>query len=138
MTEELMDITKIMTGHDSAVTADPEIASILNQKRRNSPLGFEAVKKLMEALQPGMARQANLEQYKEGWRLRFSLYDDTGTAQRKSIVIEDISIMEWVREFLTKSRQKRSDYMRDLRLQELFKSLEGSRACTQEFTVIDA
>lgn len=117
-----MNINQIRAEEDGKILAIPEVAEILDRKRRNTPLCFDAVKKLVEALQPGMARQANLERYGGGWRLRFSLYGGDGVPRRKSIVIEDVAAMTWVRDFLAQSRLKRGEHMAKLRIQKLYKS----------------
>jgi hypothetical protein len=110
---------EIMAEEDKKMLADKEVAMLLASKRRNIPLGFAEVKKLVQALQLGMARQANLEKYASLWRLRFSLFDASGGKRRRSIVIEDAETMEWVRDFLAEARPKRSQYRSDLDFQAI-------------------
>lgn len=103
---------------DSGLFDNAEIAEILTPKRRNKPLRFAAVKKLVEALRPGRERQANLERYGLYWRLRFSLRNGDGMYSRKSIVIEDVLTAEWVREYLHHARSERRAFKQELTVRE--------------------
>lgn len=122
-----MKFDKLQSDDDSKTLADPVIAEFFGQKRRNIPLEFTEVKNLIQALHPGMARQANLERYADKWRLRFSLYDEGGGARRRSIIIKDAATMEWVRDFLDQARKKRKDYKHELWLQRFNKRREDVR-----------
>lgn len=99
---------------DAEVVALPEVARLLKVKRRNMPMRFADVKTLTEALQPGMARSANLERYGNAWRLRFTLRLDGGIRTRRSILIYDILTMKWVRDYIAWARSKRREYKSEL------------------------
>jgi Site-specific recombinase XerD len=90
--------------------AIPEVAELLSVKRRNTPLGLAEVKALVEALQPGMAVAANLEHYGPVWRLRFTLRLNEGKPVRRSVVISDASVVEWVGRYVRWARSKRQEY----------------------------
>lgn len=114
-----MNRDKLGKEEDKKLLGDQEIAAILSSRRRKTPLSFAEVEKLVYALRLGMARRANLENYAGFWRLRFVVFDAAGIRRRRSIVIEDPSIMGWVREYLAESRRKRSKYNRALWLGKL-------------------
>ena len=117
-----MNLDTIEGMDDAALLDDPEIAEILVPRRRSRPLRFTQVRKLVETLGMGRTRHTNIETYGGGvwrrWRLRFSLRDGKGGVQRKSIVIENALIADWVREYLAEARKGRSAYRFELREKE--------------------
>lgn len=108
----------VIPNDDASLLDDQDIAEILTPKRRRAPLRFAAVKKLVYALKPGTERQANLERYGLYWRLRFSLRGEGGEYSRKSIVIEDVLTMEWVRDYLHQARIERIEFKNRLAIEE--------------------
>lgn len=117
-----MNLDTIEGVDDAALLNDPEIAEILTTRRRGRPLRFAQVRKLVEWLQMGHKRHANLEANGTGhwgrWKLRFSLRDDKGGIKRKSIVIDDALVADWVRDYLAQARKERSAYRAELQKQE--------------------
>lgn len=95
---------------DEEILAIPEVLRLLNVARRKQVLKFTEIKTLVKALQPGMARSANLERYGEFWRLRFVLRLNGGTRIRKSIVVSDSLDMAWVADYIKWARSKRREY----------------------------
>ncbi|MCD7896484.1 MAG: hypothetical protein LUG50_07375 [Planctomycetaceae bacterium] len=99
---------------DDEIFALPDVARLMTPKRRNRPMKFPEVKTLVEALQPGMARAANLECYGQFWRLRFLLRVNGSRCVRRSILIDDALTMEWVRDYIDWGRSKRREYKADV------------------------
>lgn len=95
---------------DEEILAIPEVAQLLDAKRRNTPLTFAELKTLVKALQPGMARPANLERFGEFWRLRFTLQPEMGRCIRRSVVIDDPLVKDWVADYIDWARSKRRKY----------------------------
>lgn len=107
-----------ITHNDGSLFDDPDIAEALASKRRNRPLSFTIIKKLVQALKPGMERQANLERYGQHWRLRFSLRSGDGKYTRRSIVIEDVLTAGWVRDYLQHARGERQAFKHEMAVKE--------------------
>lgn len=95
---------------DDEIVALPEVAPLFDVKRHNTPMTFAQIKTLVKALQPGMARAANLERYGHVWRLRFALRLDGSKRVRRSILIADAETLMWVREYFDWARSKRQEY----------------------------
>ncbi len=124
-----MNLDTVKSADDAVLLNDPEIAEILKPRRRSRPIRFAQVRKLVETLRMGTERHANLEVYGTGvwgcWRLRFSLRNGKGGITRKSIVIENALIADWVREYLAEARKERPAYRAELQEEELRKKWQG-------------
>lgn len=93
---------------------NPELAEILRSKRRNVPLGIREVMKLVKTLELGRARHANIEKYRDQWRLRFSMRDGKGGYTRKGIVIADSDAKSQVEHYLREARLARGKFKYEL------------------------
>ena len=83
-----------------------ELARHLPPAKRHAFLDAETVRRLVTALEPGLKAPANLERYRDGWRLRITL-NRTGPAGgvvRRSVTLPDDETAAWVREYLAKAR----------------------------------
>lgn len=106
-----MSLEKVRAAEDRNILSNPEIAMMIGAKCRKTPLDFDQVKTLVLALLPGKARQANLERYDGGWRLRFSIFDADGVKRRKSVILGDADTALWVKDFLAGARKERTAYI---------------------------
>ena len=84
---------------------DGELARHLPPAKRHAYLDPDAVRRLVEALKPGLNAAANLEKYRGGWKLRITLSKPTGGVVRRSITLPDCDrTVAWVRERLAQAR----------------------------------
>jgi len=93
---------------------DEELARHLPPERRHAYLDADAVRRLVEAVRPGLLVAANLERYKDGWRLRITLNRSIGGVTRRSVTLPDDDTASWVREHLMQARaewrEQRADH----------------------------
>ncbi len=111
--------------NNASLLENPDIALVFEPGRRIRRIGFISLTRLVSALDLGRARGANLEAYRNGWRLRFSLRDGKGRATRKSVVLHDAHAAEWVRDYLDQARKERPAFRAELREQEHRKRLDA-------------
>jgi len=89
---------------EETMRGDAELARHLPPVKRHAYLDADAVRRLVEALKPGLSAAANLEKYRGGWRLRITLNRPEGGVTRRSITLPDPDTAGWVRDRLTQAR----------------------------------
>jgi hypothetical protein len=83
---------------------DEELARHLPPPGRHAYLDAATVRRLVEAVEPGLKAAANLERYRGGWRLRIMLNKPGGGATRRAVTLPDDETAAWVRDYLVRAR----------------------------------
>jgi hypothetical protein len=80
--------------------------------RSRKRLKFADVKRMVEAVRPGLDVPANLERHPCGWRLRVTFNKPNGGVVRRGITLPDDETAAWVAEYLEGARMDWRDRKR--------------------------
>jgi hypothetical protein len=85
-----------------------EIQKLFPPQGRHGFLDADAVRRLVETLQPGLKCQGNVERtYNGTWRLRVTANLVDGKRSRRGITLPDDGTAAWVREYIALAQLKR-------------------------------
>lgn len=87
---------------------DEEVQTLFPPLGRHAFLDAIAVRRLVEAVQPGLKCQGNVERSQNNtWRLRVTLALVNGKRFRRGITLPDDETTTWVREYIEKAKRQR-------------------------------